>query len=312
MTKVRPWTEDIARAVCDAFLARYGMSGAHPKPISFRQNAIYRVPGPDISVRIYGPGEDQSRAALMVRCARWLERRGFPAVRLSPIEADQPFDLLGYKISVWRWIEQERPNADPAFTFGRLLRSLHDLPMDDAPAVPRFDQFSRIRQRLLRIRAAGIVPPDVQALLAEMFDRAAAMDISSRDTRLGNRILHGDAMPGNAIQTADEMMMIDLDSVCSGPCEWDLVPMYVIAKRFARDGPRRWHSFLAGYGITGQELPDLQAASLIKQLSMTVYLCLSAGQSPDIDAEIVRRMKMWEDGDEDGRWTTGFTVAVPG
>jgi hypothetical protein len=41
---------------------------------------------------------------------------------------------------------------------------------------------------------------------------------------------------------------------------------------------------------------------------MTIYLCLSAGQSANIDAEIARRIRMWETSDLAGRWTTGFTI----
>ena len=58
-------------------------------------------------------------------------------------------------------------------------------------------------------------------------------------------------------------------------------------------------------------LPDLQAASIIKQLSMTIYLCLSAGQSANIDAEIAQRIRMWETWDLAGKWTTGFTIGPP-
>jgi len=49
-------------------------------------------------------------------------------------------------------------------------------------------------------------------------------------------------------------------------------------------------------------------ASIIKQPSITIYLCLSAGQSANIDAEIARRIRMWETWDLAGRWTTGFTI----
>ena len=104
------------------------------------------------------------------------------------------------------------------------------------------------------------------------------------------------------------MVMIDLDSVCAGPREWDLVPMYVTSKRLSRDGERPWRAFLKGYGVNEGELLDLQAASIIKQLSMTIYLCLSAGQSANVDAEIARRIRMWETSDMAGRWTTGFTM----
>jgi hypothetical protein len=153
-----PWSEPVARTVCDALLARAGLSGYYPQLISFRQTAIFHIPGPDISLRIYGPAEDQARAMLMVTTAQWLEARNFPAVRLSPIETAQPFNLLGYQTSVWEWVVADEPSPDSPFAYGRPLRWFHDLPATDAPSVPVFDQMTRIRQRLDKIRAAHIVP----------------------------------------------------------------------------------------------------------------------------------------------------------
>ncbi len=303
-----PWSESLARRVCNTFMARAGLSNHHPTLISFRQNAIFHIPGPDISLRIYGPGENQTRATFMVISARWLEARNFPAVRLAPIETAQPFTVLGYQTSVWRWVVADEPGQDGAFAYGQLLRRFHDLPAADAPAVPDFDPMTRIRQRLDRIRAAAIIPKEAGAVLTGVVDRAAGMADALGNTRLGRGILHGDAMPGNAIQSGGEMIMIDLDSVCVGPREWDLVPMYVIAKRFSGNGACRWRDFLTGYGVDEADLADLQAASIVKQLSMTIYLCLSAGQSAAIDAEIARRIRAWEIWDMAGRWTTGFSI----
>jgi len=303
-----PWSEPVAWSVCDTFMVRAGLSNHRPALISFRQNAIFYVPGPDISLRIYGPGENQTRATLMVISARWLEEHNFPAVRLSPIETTQPFNVLGYQTSVWQWVAADKAKQDSAFAYGKLLRRFHDLPATDAPPVPDFDQITRIRQRLDRIRAAEIISKEARAVLTGVVGRAAGMADSLGDTRLGRGILHGDAMPGNAVQSSGEMVMIDLDSVCIGPREWDLVPMYVTSQRFSRNGEARWRAFLNGYGADDGDLPDLQAASIIKQLSMTIYLCLSAGQSPGIDAEIARRIRMWETWDLAGKWTTGFTI----
>ena len=139
-----PWSESVARRVCDTFMVRAGLSNYHPTLISFRQNAIFFISGPDISLRIYGPGENPTRATLMVRSARWLKERNFPAVRLSPIETAQPFDLLGYQTSVWQWVVADAPRQDGAFAYGQLLRRFHDLPATDTPSVPDFDQMTRI------------------------------------------------------------------------------------------------------------------------------------------------------------------------
>ena len=149
---------------------------------------------------------------------------------------------------------------------------------------------------------------EAQVVLTGAVRRAAATADSLNKAQLGLGVLHGDAMPGNALQSGGEMVMIDLDSVCAGPREWDLVPMYVTAKRFSRNGERRWRAFLKGYDVNEADLADLQAASFIKELSMTIYLCLSAGQSASIDSEIAQRIQMWGAGDLTEKWTNGFTI----
>src|SRR5580658_422423 len=123
-----PWSESFAWRVCDAFIVRAGLSTYHPALISFRQNAIFYISGPNISLRVYGPGENQTRAKVMVISARWLQERNFPSVRLSPIETAQPFNLLGYQTSVWNWIAADETAQDRAFAYGQLLRQFHDLP----------------------------------------------------------------------------------------------------------------------------------------------------------------------------------------
>ena len=305
----RPWSQRVAQQVLDEFAARFGISGARPKLISFRQNAIFYLADQGISLRIYGPAEHPVRAALMVNCARWLERHNFPAVRLSPILAGQPLDLLGYQISVWQWVRQDDLRPHYALLYGRLLKSFHALPENDEFAVLPFDPVGKIRQRLDRLKTKQTISTESQTLLEGAYDRVNATQAELQNSKLGRGIIHGDAMPGNAIQRDGQMVMIDLDSVTFGPREWDLVPMAIAAKRFGQRGQARWREFLEGYGIDEGDLAELHAAKIIKQLSMTVYLCLSAGQSAAIDTEIARRLRMWADGDLDGHWSTGFTVA---
>jgi Ser/Thr protein kinase RdoA (MazF antagonist) len=306
---VRPWSENVARQVCDKFVSRLGLSEARPKLISFRQNAIFFFPDAGFSLRIYGPGEDPGRAALMVNCARWLESHNFPAVRLAPVLAEQPLDLLGYQISVWQWVKQDDSRPNSAFLYGRLLRDFHALPSNDELAVPAFDPVRKIRNRLDRMMVSESLSTEARALLEQVFNRVDGLQADLRKSKLGQGVIHGDAMTGNAIQRDGQMVMIDLDSVTFGPREWDLAPMAVASKRMSRRGQARWQEFLEGYGVDESDLAELHAASVIKQFSMTVYLCLSAGQSAEIDEEIGRRLRMWAEWDLDGHWSTGFTVA---
>jgi hypothetical protein len=317
------WTPQFANQVCATFIATASLKESRVKLISFRQNAIFHLADIDCSLRVYGPAEGANRALPMVACGRWLEAHGFPAIRLSTALPQQPTEIAGCQVSLWQWIAEDghekdgrkqgvvsaEARADKARLFGRLLRRLHDLP--PAPQLPLspFDPMGKIRRRLDRLTAAAALPRDDIAILEMVFARAGAMAGDLRRSRLGEGVIHGDAIPSNALLSGGEMVLIDLDSACIGPREWDLVPMAVHAVRFARENDTDWPQFLNGYGIAATDLPELEAASIIKQLSMTVFLCLSHGQSLEIDAEISRRLQMWQRWDLTGRWRSGFKVA---
>jgi hypothetical protein len=97
------------------------------------------------------------------------------------------------------------------------------------------------------------------------------------------------------------LRLIDFDSVGFGVREWDLAPTLVTAARFGKS-QSIWRNFLDGYGADGISMARVEAASMVKQLSMTVALCFNRGLSPAIDAELDRRIDDWSRWDFETRW----------
>ena len=300
------WTSQHALETATAFLAQTGMREAECRLVSFRQNAVFHLVNNQAALRIYNPCEDPGRASLMVHCAEWLASEGFPAVQLSPILTPQPLEVAGHQLSCWQWIDGRGDGSAQPFAFGRLLRRLHELPGTPACDVPSFDPLGKIERRLNRLRQTALLGLDHLKVLGAAFAEARDLRSSLDQLGLGNGILHGDAIASNVMVTDDGLTLMDMDSVCFGPREWDLVPMGIVCLRFGNGGQIAWHEFLSGYGFAADELPDLTGSSIIEQLSMTVYLCLNAGRSPAIDTEIERRLQMWSDGDFESRWHSGF------
>ena len=120
---------------------------------------------------------------------------------------------------------------------------------------------------------------------------------------MGDGVLHGDALRKNAVQSDGRMHLIDFDSVCRGPLEWDIAPTLVAEKRLGLDAAA-CDAFLAGYGIDRDALPGIEPAIIVKQLSMTVVLCLKAGESDAIDTEIDRRLLAWNAWDFETPWSS--------
>ena len=295
------WTVETAAEVANAFARHAGLQDDSLSLVRFRQNALFRLPKLQLTLRIYSPHEDPSRATLMVDCARQLEAHGFPAVRSWRGIDEQPVNIHGFEVSVWQWIEQEKRNADAFHAFGHLIRRFHDLDGKLDMDVPPFDPLLKIRRRIERLNNADGFPRKYLAVLQSALHVAEQREATLRDTTLGEGVLHGDALLGNTISTATGLRLIDFDSVCYGPREWDLAPSLVAVQRFGRD-IESWTAFLRGYGIAPERLVHLEAASIVKQLSMTVVLCLQHGQSEAVDREIARRISHWEKSDSSNRW----------
>lgn len=149
------WLPNAAREALMHFLADFELLEPSANLISFRQTAIFRLPGIDASLRIYGPGDNIARADRMVALAKYLADVGFPAIRLHPAFATQPFNLAGFRASVWQWIEAARCPTDIEGNFGQLLRRFHDLPESNTLSLPLFDPIRLVRQRLTRLEAVG-------------------------------------------------------------------------------------------------------------------------------------------------------------
>ena len=300
------WNVERARHVGQAFLQKAGLSEAGMKLIRFYQNAIFHLPDHRLTLRIYGPENARKRAELMVSFATLLEERNFPSVRLSGRFADQPIEILGTLVSVWEWIEADEQGAKQPRAFGALLRALHSVTDGAAFRAERFDPIAKIAGRLDRLKHEQRLPASYIETLEGAYHRVAALAAGLDEVTSGAGLLHGDALIGNTILSGGRLVLIDLDSVGEGPREWDLAPTFVTATRFRRQ-EHVWRDFLAGYGADTTALAGIEAASTVKQLSMTVALCLSRGLSPAVDKEIDHRIRCWSDWDF---WTPWHSPAL--
>ena len=298
------WTQERTDRAAGTFLKEHGLDEPQPELIRFYMNAVYRLPNNGLSLRLYGPEESSKRARLMVAFARFLEAQDFPAVRLSKRFTAQPFEIDGLQTSVWDWLDRDEPHAWTYRDFGAALRRLHGI--SDGFDYPTDDLYPlrKIRMRLDRLAAKRSLRRDQLAILETAYAKAADLLPRLMASKLGAGVLHGDALKGNSVMSGGRMHLIDFDSVCRGPREWDLAGV-LATKRFGLsddDGD----DFLAGYGVGRSDLSDVEAAMVIKQLSMTVVLCLRAGASDAVGREIAKRLRHWQHWDFDAPWGNPF------
>jgi len=300
------WSPDATARIVETFLDRHGLAEPNVNLVRFHQNAVYRLPRHGLTVRIYGPEDGAAKARLMIAFADFLKDNDLPAVRLSARFPGQPFDIGGRQVTIWDWLNSDEPanTADGGYhAFGAALRDLHAVSGEFDYPVADLDPLKKIRNRLDRLAAGRRLANRHLSILEASYARTRDLAPGLTQSRLGVGVLHGDALRKNAVQSGGRMHLIDFDSVCRGPLEWDIAPTLVAEKRLGL-ASADCDAFLTGYGIDRTAIPDIEPAMIVKQLSMTVVLCLKAGDSDAIDATIDRRLQAWKEWDFETRWSS--------
>lgn len=112
-------------------------------------------------------------------------------------------------------------------------------------------------------------------------------------------VIHGDVHPGNLVRYRGRILLIDLDSVKTGPALFDIAVGLVYQRRYSPAYPGS--AMATGYFGSGdyRESHDLEALEKWKELSSYSQLLLRWHQEPCIPVEFWKRTKSeWND-----RWT---------
>lgn len=96
------------------------------------------------------------------------------------------------------------------------------------PALRRFDDFRLVARRLKLARERGAPEQYLRLLRARAAEVIPAM---RHAIRAGNALLHGDAHVGNLVLLDGKARLIDLDGLCVGPWQLDIVPTKVAYDR---------------------------------------------------------------------------------
>ncbi|NRQ32118.1 phosphotransferase [Nonomuraea sp. NN258] len=241
-------------------------------------NAVFLLPREAAVVRLAPVSQALlDRAQTTVRMARWLENIGFPAVRLLA-GVERPVVAGGCLATFWQFIPQPDRQPEPTLLVP-LLAELHELipPF----SVPRWSPVADARRRLSN--SADLASAQ---FLSQWCDRLDGQ-LSQVRYELPASLIHGDAWVGNLLWSDRGVVLSDLDQVCFGPREWDLVPTVVNAMRF---GEPSYESFLRAYGHDVTAWPGFPVLREARELTMLTGVLPALASSPSISAEFERRM----------------------
>lgn len=256
-------------------------------------NALFRLPGDSIVVRIGLNREALRSAATEIRVAGWLARGGVPASRPA-VGITQPVVVDGRPVTFWQWVEADGEDASPA-QLGTMLRAVHALE-ERGIELDRFDPLASVGATLggpLNTDPALPVLRDQRSFLTDAF-RELTFELPPGP-------IHGDAHVGNLMVSEDQPVLIDLETFGVGPREWDLVPTAVQQERFGLSIDA-YRSFATAYGFDVRSWSGYPILRRIRELAITVWVGARAGYDNAAAAEFRRRVETLHDGRKPRRW----------
>ncbi|GAA2990215.1 phosphotransferase family protein [Actinokineospora diospyrosa] len=280
-------------AALAAVCARVGVDPAGARLLRFTNNAVFRLAGDPVVVRIVGSVALRHRVHKVVRVAKWFAENDVPAVRLTA-GIEQPVCVGDYAATVWDAVP-EYGVPPRAADLARLLRVVHALP--ELPELPDWDPLDDVRRRLGE--AEGLAGDDLEFLR----DRVEQTDARLRALSfpLPRGLVHGDAHLGNLIPTAFGPVLCDFDSSCLGPPEWDMTPLAVGVSRFGEPAAR-YRELAVGYGFDVTLWSGFSVLREVRELKLITSVLPIMNSSPQVRPELLRRLRDFRTGDTSARW----------
>lgn len=290
------FSADGTRRTLEIACAAVGLDAGGAELLRLGENAIYRLRSAPLVARIARTVDYLPDIETEVAAARWLESERFPAVRLAG-PAQQPLVADGRVVTFWELVSEQTEYGSVA-ELAMLLRRLHDLEPPRSLVLPALRPFARAGSRISDADLAAADREFLRTRLAVLRERYAGLEFV-----LPAGPVHGDASIGNIIRRADEVaVLIDLDGFASGPREWDLVLTAMYFERFGWHTAQEYEEFVTAYGFDVTTWPGYPVLRDIRELIMVTWLAQNTRQSPEIAAEVARRIADLRGGDGFRAW----------
>ncbi|MCD0445938.1 aminoglycoside phosphotransferase family protein [Glycomyces sp. A-F 0318] len=288
------FTEALARSLAQQAARELGIaSRTSPQLIRMGEHGMFRLGGGAVA-RVARGLAWQATAERELAVARYLHECGVPTGQ--PL-AEAPVLVHGHPVTFWRELDVSRRATFPEI--GAVLAALHQVPLPESLALPDLDAFERVAERL---QDAPIGETDRQTLLAVAAELAAAW--AQTDLPARRCLIHGDPHSGNVAFADDQAVLIDLETVCIGPPEWDLALPGTYTASLHWLEPAEYQGFVAAYGGTDvTAAPHFRLLRRIRELRMTSWLAQHAGESAATAAQLRHRVACLADDRVERVWS---------
>ncbi len=151
-----------------------------------------------------------------------LAARGAPVIRPTQEVPAGPHHYRGLMLTLWQYVEPIPGASVAPEQMATALTLVHDALAHFKPPLPRFIvELDDARRLLQRQRSPRLEPPDRRYLLDT---------VSELQTALGSlggawQPLHGSPHAANWLPSEDGPLLLDFETACQGPVEWDLAAL---------------------------------------------------------------------------------------
>lgn len=288
-------TEEVAWHVLTVACGQVQLDPAGAELIRVGSNAVFRLADPVI-VRITRDGDTIGEVRRQVDVAKWLETQGYPATRA--LDVKQPVEAEGRIATFWESVSEDERYAS-IDQVAEIIRQLHELETPEWLHLPDKEPFGKLDMQL---RILEKVDPSSASFLRERSEDIRAR-YENLDFALQPGVIHGDANVGNVIlDRNDEPVLIDLDSFCMGPREWDLVQTALFYERFGWHTAKEYHTFVKVYGFDIMSWPGYEVLADYREVAMTLWLSGKASTDGRAAAEVRKRVDSIKSGENRHDW----------
>jgi aminoglycoside phosphotransferase (APT) family kinase protein len=274
----------------------------------YTMNAVFHLPAEDMVLRI-APVGHISTVRQTAAVAAQLAVLDLPTVRLAP-GFTEPIASRAWAATAWTYLPQPAGYRHQLVDLTTPLLSLHAVG-NLGLSLPQWDVVGRCERRMQEAMSA--TPPAMTYLAAwtkrelhlpldEVADRLLRRCAEMRRTLATARwtipigVIHGDAHAGNLLNAQNGVVLIDLDSISTGPREWDLVPAAHGVERFS-DPREQYDDFVAAYGFDLLASPNWPVLRDVRELQLVTSVIAYLPGRPDVADELGHRLRSFLAGD---------------
>jgi Phosphotransferase enzyme family len=217
----RVTAQERRRLAIEAALAVAGELGIGAEGATILKDSNKLVPVP-IVAKVGTSHFRDARLELLERelaVATHLADSGAPVVRPTRDVAPGPRHWRNVTLTLWQYAEPLQGVALGSTEVASAVSTVHEALLDFPGSLPPFTLELEDARRLLQAeRSPALGGADRRFLWAVLDEVQAALSTSAR----ADKPLHGSPHAGNWLATAEGLLLLDFETACRGPIEWDL------------------------------------------------------------------------------------------